>query len=239
MEALRSVRVIIFGIGGVGSWTAEALIRTGITHLTIVDADKVATSNINRQVPATTLTVGMDKTTAMRNHLLTINPEAEIEAINDIYTLSTAHKYTLESYDYIIDAIDSLADKQLLIYNATHTQRTRLFSSMGAALKISPSRIRTDEFWNVKGCRLAAALRHRIKKSGQYPGMKFLCVYSDEIRPNKGTSLLNDQPNATDSPMTFNKVTTNGSLCHVTAIFGMTLAGLLIEDAIAKIPPTT
>ena len=227
MEKLRSARVIIFGIGGVGSWTAEALIRTGLTDLTIVDADKVATSNINRQVPATTLTVGADKTEAMRKHLLTINPDANITAINNIYTAATQDQFRLDDYDYIIDAIDSLADKALLIVNATRAKKARFYSSMGAALKIDPAKIKTGEFRNVTGCRLAAALRRRFRKTGVYPARKFKCVFSDEILPNLGTA---NAENGSEAPMSFNKVVTNGSLCHITAIFGMTLAGLIIED---------
>lgn len=227
MTLLSQKKIIIFGIGGVGSWTAEALVRTGLSHLTLVDADKIAPSNINRQAPANTLTIGMQKADAMRNHLLSINPHAEITAINNIYTADTADKYQLSDYDYIIDAIDSLADKQLLIYNATRTRGTKFYSSMGAALKIDPTRIRTGEFRNVTGCRLAAALRRRFKKTGQYPARKFQCVYSDELLPNLGTQA---QENRNDTTMTFNKASTNGSLCHITAIFGMTLAGMVIRD---------
>ncbi len=229
MEKMRSKKIIIFGIGGVGSWTAEALIRTGITNLTIVDADKVATSNINRQVPATTLTVGKPKTDTMRSHLLTINPEATITAITEIYSADTAEKFNLEEYDFIIDAIDSIADKALLIYNSTRTHGPKLFSSMGAALKLDPTRIRTGEFNSVTGCRLAAALRRRFKRTGAYPRKKFRCVYSDELLPNLGASEESSSHSHADTPMNFNKVITNGSLCHITAIFGMTLAGMIIQ----------
>ena len=227
MNLLTQKKVIIFGIGGVGSWTAEALIRTGITNLTLVDADKIAQSNINRQVPATTLTIGAPKAEAMRNHLLTINPNANITTINPLYTASTAEQFNLGNYDYIIDAIDSLADKHLLIINATRTRGAKFYSSMGAALKIDPTRIHTGGFHSVTGCRLAAALRRRFKKTGLHPSRKFQCVYSDELLPNRGTAVTET---ASESPMTFNKVSTNGSLCHITAIFGMTLAGMVIKD---------
>ena len=233
MEKLREKKIIIFGIGGVGSWTAEALIRTGITNLTFVDADRVATSNINRQVPATTLTIGTPKTEAMKDHLLTINPKADITAITEIYSAPTAEQFNLEEYDYIIDAIDSIADKALLIYKATHARHPRLFSSMGAALKLDPTRIRTGEFHSVSGCRLAAALRRRFKKTGMHPGRKFRCVYSDELLPNLGATDSHTESSPANSPMAFNKVVTNGSLCHITAIFGMTLAGMVLQS-IAK-----
>lgn len=231
MKNLYKKKVIIFGIGGVGSWTAEALIRTGLKNLTIVDADKVAISNINRQVPATTETVGQSKTEAMRAHLLTINPQACITAITDIYTDETAEKFDLEQYDYIIDAIDSLADKALLIYKATRAKAPRLFSSMGAALKMDTTRIKVGEFRTVTGCRLAAALRRRFKKTGLYPAKKFKCVFSDELLPNLGAEKEPlKETDENQAPMNFNKKATNGSLCHITAIFGMTLAGLIIQD---------
>lgn len=228
MSALAHANVIIFGIGGVGSWAAETLVRTGLKHLTVVDADRVAVSNINRQAPATTLTVGEEKVEAMRRRLLEINPEAEITARCEIYTTETAGQFELEQYDYIIDAIDSLADKALLMLNATQARRPKFYSSMGAALKLDPTRIRVAEFREVKGCRLAAALRRRFKKLGRFPTKKITCVFSDELLPNMGIPADMPEP-ATDTPMTFNKVATNGSLCHITAIFGLTLAGLLLK----------
>ena len=115
MERIAQKRVIIFGVGGVGSWCAEALVRTGIGRLTIVDADKVSTTNINRQLMATTKTVGQVKVDALKERLLSINPKAEITALQKIFTEETAPEFHLEDYDYIIDAIDSLKDKAALI----------------------------------------------------------------------------------------------------------------------------
>lgn len=238
---LGRVRVIIFGVGGVGSWAAETLVRTGVSHLTIVDADRVAVTNINRQLPALSTTVGQVKTDVLRRRLLDINPEADITAVHGLYDASTAARYDLSAYDYIIDAIDSLADKALLILNATEAMRGRrvqFFSSMGAALKLDPSRIAVAEFWKVKGCPLAAALRRRFKKSGTFPAHKFKCVYSDELVPNSPAylALLADARDATsDTAMTFGKVATNGSLMHITAIFGITLASLVICDVASSI----
>lgn len=219
MERISRVNVIIFGLGGVGSWVAECLVRTGVRHLTIVDSDLVSVSNINRQMPATTATVGKVKTEAVRLRLLEINPSAEITALPIFYDAETAPELDLSQYDYIVDAIDSLKDKALLILNATRSGR-KLFSSMGAALKMDPARIKTGEFWSVKGCPLARALRQRFKRNKEYPARKFLCVYSDELLENKGT---------TDETCEY-KASINGSLCHITAIFGMTLAGEIIMD---------
>lgn len=230
MERIARSRVILFGIGGVGSWTAEALVRSGIGHLTIVDADDVAVSNINRQLMATHSTVGKAKTEALRERLLDINPETSVTCITKIYSGETADEFELDSYDYVIDAIDSLAHKATLILNACRS-RARLFSSMGAARKMDPTRIDVAEFWKVKGCPLAAALRRRFKHNGTMPRKKFRCVYSDELVPNSGEA---DSTAGTSGTMTYGKVAVNGALCHITAIFGMTLAGLVIEDICRK-----
>lgn len=235
LAAFDEARVVIFGIGGVGSWAAETLVRSGFTKLTIVDADRIAASNINRQLPATTRTVGEIKVEAMKQRLLDINPDACIEAIHDFYNASTQDNYNLKAYDIVIDAIDSLADKALLILNATRAmaetsqgdRKVHFYSSMGAALKTDPSRIGVAEFWKVKGCPLAAALRRKFKKSGLFPAKKFKCVYSDELVANHPDSKdMADRSGA----MTYNKVATNGAMMHITAIFGITLASLAIRD---------
>lgn len=227
VERLRNARVIIFGMGGVGSWVAETLVRTGIFHLDIVDFDDVAPSNINRQLPALASTVGLPKVEVMKQRLLAINPEAEITAFNMLYTPDTADTFDLDSYDYVVDAIDSLRDKVLLIQRAT-SSRCRFFSSMGAALKTDPTRIRVDEFWKAKGCRLAAALRSRFKRSGGMPRRKFKVVFSDEIVENRGDN------NDTYSTDKISKPTVNGSLMQVTATFGIILASLVINHCAAR-----
>ena len=228
MERLRSVRAIVFGVGGVGSWVAEGLVRTGVVHLTIVDSDVVAVSNINRQLPATTLTVGMPKVEALKQHLLEVNPEAQITALNAIYCADNAASFSLEAYDYIIDCIDSLEHKVSLILHATSLP-AQFYSSMGAALKMDPTRISVAEFWKVKGCPLAAALRRRIKKKGTFPKKKFKCVYSEELLENR-TSETEVASGMWDTQ----KAQINGSLMHITAIYGLTLAGLIIQDIANK-----
>ena len=226
MRRLQQARVIIFGVGGVGSWTAMALARTGIGHLTIVDADKVAVSNINRQAQATVYTVGEVKVEAMRQMLLAVNPRLDVVALEKEYNQQTAEEFDLESYDFIVDAIDSLSAKALLIRQATAAKHPVLLSSMGAALKLDPTKISVAEFWKVQGCPLAAALRRRFRKSGDMPRRRFRCVYSPELLPNRGAT----EGDLGDTAMTYNKVATNGSLCHITAIFGLTMAGLIVQD---------
>lgn len=213
MERVAQQRVIVFGCGGVGSWCIEGLVRSGIRHITIVDFDRVSISNINRQLMATQQTVGQVKVEAMRDHLLSINPDANITLRNEVYCEETADSFPLDDYDYVIDAIDSLKDKQLLIERATRSQAV-LFSSMGAALKLDPTRVEVAEFWKVHGCPLARALRQRFKKSKTFPARKFQCVFSEE----RGERSEDRGERA------------NGSLVHITAIFGFTLAGLVIAD---------
>lgn len=228
---IKKKRVILFGVGGVGSWCAESLVRSGIRELTIVDSDRVAASNINRQLIATTKTVGMVKVELMKQRLLEINPDAIITTFEKIYSEETSQIFDLPSFDYIIDAIDSLEHKVNLIQKATNTNAT-FFSSMGAALKMDPSRIQVAEFWKVRGCPLGAALRRKIKK-GDKPAKKFLCVFSDEVLENKGTKVLED---VTPIAGTWDskKAQINGTLMHVTASFGLRLTSLVIQDIYKK-----
>ncbi len=290
MQALSEVRVILFGVGGVGSWCAEGLVRSGVKHLTIVDSDRVSITNVNRQLMATTKTVGQVKVEALKNHLLEINPNAEIEAIQAIYCEDTADRFDLDSYDYVVDAVDSLKDKALLILKAT-ASRAKFYCSLGAALKTNPLKVQVAEFWDVRGCPLGAALRKKMKRAGTFPAHKFLCVYDDEVLENRGADSVgkvedafgdvqagyasdssveaegcfragcghgcsgeaedrfegvrsNCGPDGTgiiaqDGPgdpallnhdWSTSKAQINGTTVHITAIFGMTLSGLIIDD---------
>ena len=209
MDALRSKRVIIFGVGGVGSWAAEALIRTGLTHLTLVDGDTVQASNINRQLPATRETIGMPKVEALKARLLTINPEAQIISIPEMMNDAWLQASGLSEYDYVIDAIDSVNDKVDLILYATRVRGLKIFSSMGAALRFDPTQVTTAELMAIKGDALAKAVRVRMKKLDRYPYKKVRCVYSTEQAQ---------------------RCEERGSLMQVTAVFGCTLASLVIDD---------
>ena len=231
MQAVSSVKVIIFGIGGVGSWVAEGLVRSGVVHLTLVDSDRVSVTNVNRQCQATTRTVGEVKFESMKNRLLEINPQAEIQAIEGIYDTSTRDSFLLETYDYVIDAIDSLECKVALILHVTSLPiSVKFFSSMGAALKMDPTKIQVSEFWQVKGCPLARALRQRFKRRHEFPGRKFQVVYSPEVLPNRGEVLPVEDDVLQQVDWNARKAQVNGTMAHVTAIFGFTLAGLVLQD---------
>ena len=210
MKALRTKRVIIFGVGGVGSWCAEALVRTGLTHLTIVDGDTVQPSNINRQLPATRATLGVPKVEALKERLLSINPDAEIEAVAEFYHDDDENlKSKILHHQYLIDAIDSVDDKVHLILYASRVRGMKVFSSMGAALRFDPTQVTTGELMTIQGDALAKAVRARMKKIGQHPNKKIRCVYSTEQAQ---------------------RCETRGSLMQVTATFGLTLASLVIRD---------
>jgi tRNA A37 threonylcarbamoyladenosine dehydratase len=186
--------------------------------------------------------VGQVKTDALKQRLLDINPHAEITAIQKIFNRASKDHFELDSYDFIIDAIDSLSPKMDLIRTATRTN-AQLFSSMGASLKVDPTRIKVSEFWEVNGCPLAAMLRKKIKK-GDLPAKKFLCVYGDEVLENLGANANcgSEQclcPKSTDAPgdpeladheWCSLKARINGTTAHITAIFGFTIAGLVIHN---------
>ncbi|MCR5004188.1 MAG: tRNA threonylcarbamoyladenosine dehydratase [Bacteroidales bacterium] len=210
LESLGEKKIILFGVGGVGSWCAEGLVRSGVKHLTVVDSDTVCASNVNRQLEATVKTIGRVKVEAMKERLLEINPDAEITCIQKVYTEENHEEFNLGGYDYIVDAIDSLKDKISLILRSSETD-AKLFSAMGAAKKLDPTKIRVAEFWDVRGCPLAAIIRKRMRQNKTLPAKTFKCVYDEEVLSTKGEEGL-------------------GSAVHITSIFGMTLAGLIVKD---------
>lgn len=258
---INTARVLIFGLGGVGSWCAECLVRSGIKYITIVDSDRVCVTNCNRQLMATSKTVGQVKVEALKQRLLEINPDAEITALQKIYDETTAEEFGMESYDFIIDAIDSLKEKADLILRATSLPSHITFiSSMGAALRRDPFLVRKAEFWKVKGDPLARALRNKFKKQKLYPKRKFICVYSEEqpmknlgqnhacgtggclcpkaklLSGKRGTdTAIYDAPGdqrLVEHEWCSAKAQINGSLCHITATFGMAIAGVVINAII-------
>ena len=217
VKSIAQTRVIVFGVGGVGGWCAEALVRSGIGHLAIVDDDTIVPSNINRQLPATTRTLGKKKAEVLRDRFLEINPRLEIDAKCMRYTPETAEDFNLANFDFVIDAIDSTSCKAHLITTTTSIPSVTLFSSMGAAGRINPARIKATPFTKVQGDGLARALRQRFKREGKYPPKDFTCVWSDEPAVNHGERLPGDE-NA------------NGSFMPVTAAFGLRLAALVLDS---------
>lgn len=216
---LEVLHVAVFGVGGVGGWCAEALVRSGVRRLTLVDDDTVAESNINRQRQALPSTVGKPKVGVLRDMLLEIAPDAEITAVRDRYTPENADAFRalFEDCDVVVDAIDSVGCKAHLMLRSGVAGEGRpvVFSSMGAALRTDPAKVRVAPFHKVAGDGLAKALRARFRKSG-IPLPRNLCVYSEEL------------PEKTDASV-------KGSVMPVTCAFGMALASLVLRYAAGDI----
>ena len=210
MAVLASARILIVGVGGVGSWCAEALVRTGVGSLTLVDDDVVAPSNVNRQCPATAETTGRQKVDAMRERLLAINPSCEIVAIPARYPEGLGEGVSLDGFSCVVDAIDSVDSKASLILSATEAG-VPLVSSMGAALRLDPTKVAVRRFDSVDGDGLARALRRRFKKLGRFPPVPFRCVCSLE----SPRSVV---------PAVDGSAAIKGSVMPVTCAFGMALA---------------
>ena len=213
MARLRSARVLVVGVGGVGRWCAEALARTGVGHVTLVDDDAVAESNINRQCPATARTVGCPKVEAMAERLREINPACEVTPLALRYPIGQSNNpnnLTIDQFSLVIDAIDSVDSKARLILDA-FAAGVPIVSSMGAALRTDPTQVLVTRFEKVEGDGLAKALRNRFRKLGAWPG-RFACVWSAE-RP---AAVAPGIP--------------KGSVMPVTATFGMCLAATAIKE---------
>jgi tRNA A37 threonylcarbamoyladenosine dehydratase len=234
--ALGASRVIVFGIGGVGSWCAEALVRSGLGAVDIVDSDTVCVTNINRQVQATSNTVGLMKTEVLKERLLLINPDCRIKTFGKVFSRENVEDFDIPGADYVIDAIDSLSYKLDLI-EASFAAERPLFSSMGMAQKLDPTRLKTADVWDSSGCPLARLVRQGLRKRG-FTG-HFTVVYSDEQLPLHrgigaacGSAQCLCPARDPQNPVEWcsSKKVINGSAVTVTASAGMILASLVIRD---------
>ncbi|MDR1306424.1 MAG: tRNA threonylcarbamoyladenosine dehydratase [Treponema sp.] len=246
LAALERTGVIVFGLGGVGSWAAEALVRSGIGRITVVDSDSVCVTNINRQIQALPGTVGLPKAAVLMKRLLDINPRCEVRAFNKIFSRDTAPLFEIGGAGYVIDAIDSLTSKLDLIELCAGSKPPvmrngpagpRLFSCMGMASRLDPARIKTADIWDTRGCPLARLVRQGLKKRG-FTG-KLTVVYSDEpaVRAEGAESFCGTPRcfcSAGDGWCSSKKVI-NGSIVTVTAAAGMILASLVINDVIRRV----
>jgi tRNA A37 threonylcarbamoyladenosine dehydratase len=243
MDRIAVRRVIVFGLGGVGSWCAEALVRTGFGHLTLVDSDTICVTNVNRQAQATALNVGAVKAEELRKRLREINPHAEITALRVSFDESTCGQFDFTQFDYVIDAIDSLHNKVLLIEQCVRAG-AKCYSSMGAAARLDPSQIRTGTLDQTRMCPLARVVRKGLRHR-HVPLDAVTCVYSLEtpISPEGashcGSSACLCAP-PSDGQAAFpdwcaQKARINGAVMHMTAIFGLTLAGLIVRDNVSSV----
>ena len=223
MEALEQSRVTVVGLGGVGSWCAEALVRSGLGNISIVDSDQIAETNINRQVQATNRTLGRPKTEALEERLKEINPNCNVKSFYSHFSKETAALFVIPSTDYVIDAIDTIYCKLDLIESSLAAGKT-LFSSMGMAKKLDPTLIKTADIWKSSGCPLARLVRQGLRKRGVFGN--FTVVYSDELLPQRSGHIEKD-----------NGKIINGSAVTVTATAGMVLASLVIRDMYSRYAP--
>ena len=216
LEALGQTTVMVFGVGGVGSWCAEALVRSGIGKIEIVDFDTICASNVNRQLQATSLNIGRVKVDVMKERLLEINPDCNVSAFAKAFSPETAGEFNIAKADYVIDAIDSLTNKLDLI-EAACASGAKFFSSMGMARKTDPTRIKTADIWKTQGCPLARLVRQGLRKRG-FKG-NFTAVYGEECLDNIIVDNFEDGGK-----------TPNGSIVTVTATAGMILASLVLRS---------
>lgn len=217
LEKLAGARVAVFGIGGVGGHAVEALARSGVGHLELTDKDVVSISNINRQIIATTKTLGQYKTQVMKERILEINPEAEVNIHNCFFLPETAEQFDFRKYDYVVDAVDTVTSKIELVLKAQEAG-VPIISSMGAGNKLEPWRFEVADIYETSVCPLARVMRRELKKRGV---RKLKTVYSRE-EPRKPLIQVSDQSG---------KVIP-GSTAFVPSAAGLILAGEVVKDLI-------
>lgn len=218
---LESANVLVVGMGGVGAMAAEMICRSGVGSMTIIDADTVQASNINRQLPANHLTLGREKADVVGERLMEINPGLKLTVINEFIREDRIPRILEQDYDYVVDAIDSLAPKIYLIYHAVN-KGLKLASSMGSGGKVDPSRISVADFGDTYNCRLAYILRKKLRKLDVHGGFKV--VFSTELVSKEVIIPVEGEPN---------KKSTVGTISYIPAIFGCTLASIVIRDLIS------
>ena len=222
MEKLKNAHVAIFGLGGVGGYVAEALARSGVGKLTLVDHDTISLTNINRQILATRDTVGMDKVTAAAQRIKAIDPAIEVYPRKTFYLPETAGEFDFGEYDYVVDAIDTVTGKLMLV-QAAQAAGTPIISSMGTGNKLDPTAFRVGDISQTSVCPLARIIRKECKKRG-IQKLKVVWSTEDPI----ACDLPADDPAWAELPEGRNALP--GSGCFVPATAGMILAGEVIKD---------
>jgi len=231
LERLGQASVAVFGLGGVGSYAVEALVRGGIGRLTLVDFDRVDVTNCNRQIHAMDVTIGKPKALVMAERCRAINPQVVVEPLEAFYNQDNSQELLHRGYDYVLDCIDHITAKLHLI-EACVTARLPIISSMGAANKMDPGRILVADLAKTERCRLARIIRRELRRRGIKGGIK--TVYStEEFRPLESGRRETDEPAAGHyqeqrAPL--------GSSSVVPPLFGLTMAGVVLQDLLAKEP---
>ncbi len=217
LNKLKNATVAVFGVGGVGGYAAEALARSGVGHIVLVDNDAVSLTNINRQIIALHSTVGMYKTEVMANRIKDINPSAVVEVHNCFYTPQTSHTFDFGRYSYVIDAIDTVSGKVELVIQA-HQSNTPIICSMGAGNKLDPTAFEVTDIYKTSVCPLARVMRYELKKRGI---KKLKVVYSKEKPISPRDDVKCDETS---------KRVTPGSVAFVPSVAGLIIASEVVKD---------
>lgn len=232
MEKLRQASVVVFGIGGVGSYAAEALARAGIGRLTLVDFDEICLTNINRQIHALDGSIGRPKVEVMAERCRAINPQAEVVAIQQFYQASVSDELLSAGYDYVLDCIDHITAKLHLLEECIG-RNLPVISSMGAANKLDPTRLRVADISNTTKCRLARIIRKELRKRGIDRGIRVV-FSTEEFRPlSNETAICAENcicPNKEDQRWSCDdRRVILGSSSYIPPLFGLTMAGEVIR----------
>ena len=231
MERLTNAKVAVFGIGGVGGYVCEALVRSGVGSFDLIDDDKVCLTNLNRQIIATRKTVGQYKVDVMKQRMLDINPEVKVETHKCFFLPENAEEFPFQEYDYVIDAVDTVTAKLEIILQAKK-YNVPVISCMGAGNKLDASQFRVADIYKTKMCPLAKVMRRELKKRGV---RKLKVVYSEEkpIRPLEDMS-ISCRNRCICPPGAAHKCTERrdipGSVAFVPAVAGLVLAGEVVKD---------
>ena len=240
MEKLHDSRVAVFGIGGVGGYVCEALARSGVGAFDLIDDDKVCLTNLNRQIIATHKTIGKYKTEVMKERILDINPNADVQIHNCFFLPENADEFPYEDYDYMVDAVDTVTAKIALVMKAQE-RHIPIISSMGAGNKLDGSQFRVADIYKTKVCPLAKVMRRELKKRGV---KKLKVVYSEEqaIRPIEDMAIICFS-NCVCQPCAKHKCTERrdipGSVAFVPSVAGLIIAGEVVKDLVKDVPRET
>lgn len=233
MEQLKNSRVAVFGIGGVGGYVCEGLVRSGVGHFDLIDDDKVCLTNLNRQIIATRKTVGRYKTEVMKERMTDINPDVEVTVHNCFFLPETADSFRFEDYDYVVDAVDTVTAKIELVMKCRE-KGVPIISSMGAGNKLDAGAFKVADIYKTTMCPLAKVMRHELKKRGV---RKLKVVYSEEkpTRPLEDMS-ISCRNHCICPPGTQHKCTERrdipGSVAFVPSVAGLIIAGEVVKDLI-------
>lgn len=224
MEILKNSRVAVFGVGGVGGYVCEGLVRSGVGQFDLVDSDKVCLTNINRQIIATQKTVGMYKVDVMKERMTQINPDVIVNVHRCFFLPENADEFPFDEYDYVVDAVDTVTAKIALVLKCRE-KGVRIISSMGAGNKLDASAFRVADIYKTKVCPLAKVMRHELKKRGV---KKLKVVYSEEmpIRP------LEDMLSEVEST---GRRSIPGSVAFVPSVAGLIIAGEVVKDIVGRV----